>query len=238
MPRFRLFAGPNGSGKSTLFDSLRRNKVINTEVYVSADRIEANIAAAGEFSFNAYRVKTSEQEFAEYIRQSTLLSKKQKADFETLVTLRSGRLEIPKDQNNSYIAAIIASYLVQKLFISAQPFCFETVMSHKSKIAILRDALKHGYKTYLYFVFTENPALNAARVELRVQLGGHSVPPEKIEERYYRSFGLLKQALKYSQQAFLINNSDDFLVVATQTAGKLQWHQTPKPEVLRTYAGL
>jgi predicted ABC-type ATPase len=41
-PRFRLFAGPNGSGKTFFFNHLRSNGVIHTEIYVSADRIEAD----------------------------------------------------------------------------------------------------------------------------------------------------------------------------------------------------
>ena len=53
--RFRLFAGPNGSGKSTLFESLRENGEIHTEIYISADRIEAQIKSTGIFYFNAYR---------------------------------------------------------------------------------------------------------------------------------------------------------------------------------------
>lgn len=43
MPRFRLFAGPNGSGKSTLYEYLRRKREIHTEIYGSADRIEADL---------------------------------------------------------------------------------------------------------------------------------------------------------------------------------------------------
>jgi len=42
-PGFRIFAGPNGSGESTLFEYLRSKKNIHTKIYVSADRIEAEL---------------------------------------------------------------------------------------------------------------------------------------------------------------------------------------------------
>jgi len=67
-PRFRIFAGPNGSGKSTLFEYLRSKKNIHTEIYVSADRIEAELRKKNAFVFNAYRVSTSEDDFYKNLR--------------------------------------------------------------------------------------------------------------------------------------------------------------------------
>jgi predicted ABC-type ATPase len=60
-PRFRLFAGPNGSGKTFFFNHLKRSGYINTEIYVSADKIEAVLRERHAFNFNAYRVKVSER---------------------------------------------------------------------------------------------------------------------------------------------------------------------------------
>jgi len=59
-PRFRMFAGPNGSGKSSLYNHLRNQKIIHTEIYVSADRIEAELKIKKRFVFNAYRISTNE----------------------------------------------------------------------------------------------------------------------------------------------------------------------------------
>jgi len=52
MPRFRLFAGPNGSGKSSLFQHLRNKGIIHTELYVSADRIEAALKKDFDFTLS------------------------------------------------------------------------------------------------------------------------------------------------------------------------------------------
>jgi len=43
-------------------------------------------------------------------------------------------------------------------------FSFETVMSHPSKIDVLKQARSLGYSNVLYFVALESPELNVARV--------------------------------------------------------------------------
>ncbi|HRG90493.1 MAG TPA: zeta toxin family protein [Chitinophagales bacterium] len=237
MPRFRLFAGPNGSGKSSLFQHLRNKGIIHTELYVSADRIEAALKKDFDFNFNAYRVKVSEEEFKQHIFNSGLFKKLGRQDL-NFISLQSGVLRVISTEINSYVASFVASYLVERLFESKQSFCFETVMSHQSKIEMLKLAKLKGYKTYLYFVFTENSTLNELRVKLRVAQGGHNVDPQKIRDRFIRSFTLLKSALQQSSEAFLINNSVNFAVVAEQQAGKLKWLVKQKPDVITRYAKL
>lgn len=238
-PKFRLFAGPNGSGKSSLFKYLKDKDIIHTEIYVSADRIEADLRKRKKFNFNAYRVRVSEAEFKEHIQSSDLFARiKSQKQFLKSIQLKGGVLRGDKLKTDSYTASFIATYLVEKLFETSQSFCFETVMSHISKVEILEMANKAGYKTYLYFVFTENPALNELRINLRVKLGGHAVISKKIYERYYRSFGLLKKALAKAQIAFLINNSLEFNIVAKKQGKSMKWICKVRPEVLKKYAKL
>lgn len=132
MPKFRLFAGPNGSGKSTLYEYLRKEREIHTEIYVSADRIEADLRRRPVFSFNAYRIKVSEEELLARISLSTLLSEVQRQKYVKNLTIRSGKLRLHQMKPNSYLASLIADYLVHKLFLSRQSFCFETVAIKKN----------------------------------------------------------------------------------------------------------
>jgi predicted ABC-type ATPase len=87
-------------------------------------------------------------------------------------------------------------------------FSFETVMSHPSKIDVLKQAGELGFRTTLFYVATENPDINIMRVKNRVSLGGHDVPEFKIRERYEKSFKLLPEAIKHSDVANLFDNSD------------------------------
>ncbi len=88
-----------------------------------------------------------------------------------------------------------------------ESFSYETVMSHRSKVDFFGRARTDGYKTYLYFVCTNSAELNVARVRSRVRSGGHSVPEEKILERYMRSVALAREAISNSYRAYIFDNS-------------------------------
>ena len=103
-------------------------------------------------------------------------------------------MKIRKEELNSYIASFIASYLSEKLIETKQSFCYETVLSHSSKLKLFEQAKKKGYKTYLYFIFTNDWHLNIERVKLRVKQGGHNVDDKKIKQRYFRSLKLFSKA--------------------------------------------
>lgn len=231
-PRFRLFAGPNGSGKTFFFKHLRENGVIHTEIYASADKIEADLKKKPTFNFNAYRVKVSDTEFKEHILNDGLFASKiNDQSFLDSIQIEGGILSIkvPKKKINSYHASFIATYLVHKLLLTGQSFCFETVMSHESKVRLLAVAKKTGYKTYLYFVFTDNVELNIARVKLRVKQGQHDVDESLIKSRYPRTFKLLPKALALADEAFLIDNSSEPEIVAEKRKSKLKIYKNAKP---------
>jgi len=80
-------------------------------------------------------------------------------------------------------------------------------MSFPDKIELLRKAQTRGYRTYLYYVATEDPSINISRVRYRVKMGGHSVPEDKIVSRYKRSLDLLMQAVSFTNRAYIFDNS-------------------------------
>lgn len=237
LPRFRLFAGPNGSGKTRLFNFLRSKSYIHTEIYVNADDIERKLAQRHQFNFNAYRVKVSDEDFKKHIKQSGILKKISDRKFVHLLRIQSGVLEAKFKRNelNSYIASFIATYLAEKLIETKQSFCFETVLSHPSKLTLLEMANKIGYKTYLYFVCTDNWQLNIERVRLRVKQGGHAVDEEKIKERYFRSLGLFAKTASLTNTAYLLDNSEEFELMAELRDGKLQYESSKYPDWLKIY---
>ncbi|MCY2964393.1 MAG: zeta toxin, partial [Planctomycetota bacterium] len=109
--------------------------------------------------------------------------------------------------DNGYLAAAIVDFLRETLMERGDSFSFETVMSHRSKVEFFRRSRDVGYKTYLYFVCTTSADLNVARVRSRVGTGGHSVPEQKIRERYIRSLELAREARSHSYRAYFFDNS-------------------------------
>ena len=62
-------------------------------------------------------------------------------------------------------------------------------------------------ESYLEYVATDDPGINASRVSERYEQGGHDVPPDKIAARYVRSLANLPSALPYLSRAFFFDNS-------------------------------
>lgn len=96
-------------------------------------------------------------------------------------------------------------------------------MSGEDKIAFLRKARQAGFRTYLYYVATEDPEINISRVSHRMQTGGHAVPREKIVSRSHRSLALLPEAVNFSHRAYIFDNSSmagQHILVAEVTNGE------------------
>ncbi len=128
------------------------------------------------------------------------------ADVERL-TSSGGRIDFSRVEINSYHASVVADFLRHQLLEQRTSFTLETVMSSPDKVALLARAQSLGYRTYLYFIATDDHEINISRVENRVRQGGHGVPKHKIVSRYHRSIGLLKKAVGHANRAFIFDNS-------------------------------
>jgi len=202
----RMFAGPNGSGKSTLKSVLPE---VLLGIYLNPDDVERGIRAQGLLDFSIYGLSTSAEKALAFFASSSLLSFAGLADAARDLKFSDGRLDFRRVKVNSYFASVASDLLRQMLLERKASFTFETVMSHPSKVALLKQAQALGYRTYLYFVATDDPAINISRVHNRVKLGGHGVPEDKIEERYHRSLGLLMDAIRHTNRAYIFDNSGD-----------------------------
>lgn len=86
---------------------------------------------------------------------------------------------------------------------------FETVFSASDKPAFVRRALASGYFVRVFFVGTERPEINAARVARRVLQGGHEVPIRKIVDRWARSIANAASIAAEVDRFYVYDNSVD-----------------------------
>jgi predicted ABC-type ATPase len=199
-----MFAGPNGSGKSTI-KAMVPQKLLG--VYLNPDEIQKDIEERGFLNVQDYGVETTREEILSFFADSTLLQKAGLEDEASCLSFTDGKLDFFEVMVNAYFASVAADFLRQKLLEKRVSFSFETVMSSPDKVALLEKAQRLGYRTYLYYIATDDSAINVARVKARVNLGGHDVPEGKIVSRYSRSLDLLMDALKHSNRAYLFDNS-------------------------------
>ena len=66
-------------------------------------------------------------------------------------------------------------------------FGFETTLSGKSYVNLLKALKRQGYKLHLFFLWVPGPELAVARIKERVAEGGHNVPIQDVKRRFNRS---------------------------------------------------
>ncbi len=86
---------------------------------------------------------------------------------------------------------------------------FETVMSAPDKLDFIRRAKAAGYFVRIFFISTEDPTINAARIAQRVMKGGHDVPISKIISRYAKSIINCADIAKEVDRLYVYDNSRD-----------------------------
>ena len=203
-PRLRMLAGPNGSGKSTLAAQLSSDYAVNLYRFVNADLLFAEVVQSHR---TACPFSIDNAELVEFFAQSTY-PREYKRPFESgeIYIDEEDYLHFSANGINSYSVAIVADFFKEQYLKHRISFSFETVFSHPAKIDILRRAQAAGFKTYMYFVATENPVINVNRIKERVALGGH-VPEEKTRSRYLRCMEQVRYALPYLNRAYFFDNS-------------------------------
>lgn len=228
-----MFAGPNGSGKSTIQELLQPEWI---GTYVNADDMERQLKQSGNVDLNVIELTgTPEQlqrNFSSRLLESQLLGKHGLQDVANALTVtQERRLELPSSRVNSYVAAVLADAIRRELLAQSSTFTFETVMSSPDKVDFMREAQERGYRTYLYFVATNDPAINIERVKLRVSQGGHDVPEDKIRERYQRSIALLDDACAVANRTYVFDNSGEAheLLVEVRDAEEMIVHASALP---------
>jgi predicted ABC-type ATPase len=106
-------------------------------------------------------------------------------------------------------AAEIATNRREACLRDKRSLAFETVFSAPDKPEFVRRALAAGYFVRIFFVGTERPEINAARVARRVLQGGHEVPIRKIVNRWARSIANAASVASEVDRFYVYDNSVD-----------------------------
>jgi predicted ABC-type ATPase len=125
-------------------------------------------------------------------------------------------------------AAIKAGRLMLKQIHSlaerGTDFGFETTLSGKGYMRLLKDLKNRGYRIYLYFLWIDNVDIALERVADRVRRGGHNVPEKVVRRRFNRGlpnfFNLYRPLLDL--WAIFDNSTDHPVMVACEEDGDLE----------------
>jgi predicted ABC-type ATPase len=106
---------------------------------------------------------------------------------------------------------------IDRLIAARAEFMFETTLATLMYAARIRDWRATGYYVGLVYLRLPNVEASIARVERRVQAGGHAIAVETIRRRFSRSLECLEQRYKQLVDEWYIYDSleGDFRLAET-----------------------
>lgn len=225
-----MIGGPNGSGKSTLLEYLSRlaaDEHFPLGFVQNPDAIQREIVASKRLYLGTWGVRTSQSEFIAFVRQHPLFPQ---IEVEPPQIVDDAMVFGDTDKLG-YLIPIVCDFFRQRWIASGESFTFETVMSGSDKLEILRLARTRHYRSYLYYICTDDVSINEARISNRVEQGGHSVPIDKLEKRYERSLVQLADAIKAVSRAYMFDNSgkEHRLIAAFENGDVVELYEDPLP---------
>lgn len=109
----------------------------------------------------------------------------------------------------SFEAGRIMLKRIDELFSENENFAFETTLATKSYKEKILKAQENGYFVTLLFFWLKNTELAKERVKTRVLEGGHHIPDDIIERRYYNGIlNLFNIYLPIVDQLLIFDNSE------------------------------
>lgn len=106
---------------------------------------------------------------------------------------------------------------MQELLEMGVDFVIETTLSTLSYANFIRECKQKGYEIVLIFVWLNHPDVAKSRVKQRVERGGHNIPEDVIERRYYKGLrNLNKIFLPLSNDWMICDNSDKLIVLVAR----------------------
>lgn len=126
------------------------------------------------------------------------------------------------EEQHAYDASQAAAQARDEAIADRRSFITETVFSHPSKVDLIEQALGAGYAVELHAILVSED-VTVQRVAHRVGLGGHSVPEDKIRQRYRRLWPLVWAAAQLVEFATFYDNMSErspYRVVAMYERGR------------------
>lgn len=117
-------------------------------------------------------------------------------------------------------------------------FGFETTLSGRSHMGLLRDLKERGYQIHFFYLWLPNVELALRRIQQRVLRGGHSVPEMDVRRRFGRSTGnFLAHYKGLANSWMLFDNSghEPSLIASTRTGSLVIMQQERYRELIQHY---
>lgn len=102
----------------------------------------------------------------------------------------------------------------------AVTFNQETTLCGHSIMRLIQKAKQMGYVIEMHYVGVDSPEIANFRIVKRVEMGGHGIPKEDVEKRYFESLKNLKKVIDVCDLVALYDNTNEFRRFAIFKNGK------------------
>ena len=111
--------------------------------------------------------------------------------------------------NVAFEAGRIMLNRISELMAGQDDFALETTLATRSYVSLIKKAHLQGYKVSLLYFWLASPVIAAQRVAKRVSKGGHHIPVDVINRRYYRGiYNLHNLYMPVCDEWTLVDNMD------------------------------
>lgn len=109
-------------------------------------------------------------------------------------------------------AGRIMLHRIEELLQEGGDFAIETTLATRSYVSLVKRAQSIGYIVKVVYIWLESPDLALKRVSERVSKGGHNIPEEVVERRYFRGINnFFSLFIPVCDAWILADNSDEQL---------------------------
>ena len=99
---------------------------------------------------------------------------------------------------------------IRQLLEKGEDFAFETTLSTRSYVSLVKQSQSSGYFVSLLFFWLDSPDLAVSRVKNRVLEGGHDIPETVVRRRYTNGLSnLFKLYIHLVDNWVLVDNSGE-----------------------------
>ncbi len=99
---------------------------------------------------------------------------------------------------------------IHSLTESRKDFGFETTLSGRTQMNLLRRLKQRGYSIHIFFLWISSSELALERIKSRVEEGGHDIPEATVRRRFERSLSnFMRIYMGLADSWAIFDNSSD-----------------------------
>jgi predicted ABC-type ATPase len=111
---------------------------------------------------------------------------------------------------------------INELLDEGVDFALETTLSTKSYVSLVTKAQHAGYEVTLLYFWLSSPEMAHNRVAKRVSEGGHNIPGDVIDRRYYRGISnLINLYIPVCDNWIVVDNTEMVSTTVAKSSKKL-----------------